>query len=287
MKPRSHCFPLLLLCLTLLISCTSRPQSSGSAPTQLDDSLALRIACLPTMACLPFYYAADSGLADSLGLPLVVRTYTAQFDADTALMGRTVDAGVADAARLDHYRTQGRLTSLHRILPLQERWSLVANARRRITNLTKLKGRTVAIARYSASDSYLTHLRDSLRFKDDDIFTPQINNYRLRLQMLDNEQVDATFLPEPYAALALRSGHTLLSMASAQRYPVALYATARAQKDKRKATQLRRLVRVYNEAIRRLNGKTNPLRDSLLIHKYQIPPESLSQLHFPTYTSVR
>lgn len=287
MKPRSHCFPLLLLCLTLLISCTSRPQSSGSAPTQLDDSLALHIACLPTMACLPFYYAADSGLADSLGLPLVVRTYTAQFDADTALMGRTVDAGVADATRLDHYRTEGRLTSLHRILPLQERWSLVANARRRITHLTKLKGRTVAIARYSASDSYLTHLRDSLRFKDDDIFTPQINNYRLRLQMLDNEQVDATFLPEPYAALALRSGHTLLSMASAQRYPVALYATARAQKDKRKAAQLRRLVRVYNEAIRRLNGKTNPLRDSLLIHKYQIPPESLSQLHFPTYTSVR
>lgn len=278
---------LIVLCLLLLSSCTSRTPSADTSRPQPTDTLALRIACLPTMACLPFYYAAESGLADSLHLSLVVKTYAAQFDADTALMGRTVDAGVADAARLEYYRTQGKLTSLQRILPLQERWSLLANSRRRIANLSKLKGRTIAIARHAASERYLIHLRDSLRFKEDELFTPQVNNFRLRLQMLDNEQVDAAFLPEPYAELARLSGHTLLSTASAQRYPLGLYATSRVQKNQRKAAQLKRLVQVYNQAIVQLNRKANPLRDSLLIHKYQLPQESVDKLRLPLYAPMR
>ena len=74
-----------------------------------DDSTSLRIACTPTAESLPFYYAVRSGICDSIGLPLRVKTYFAQFDADTALLGRTVDGGVTDQYRAAYYRSRGKM----------------------------------------------------------------------------------------------------------------------------------------------------------------------------------
>ena len=138
-----------------------------------DDSTSLRIACTPTAESLPFYYAVRSGICDSIGLPLRVKTYFAQFDADTALLGRTVDGGVTDQYRAAYYRSRGKMRDFDNFLSLDGRWSLVAGGRLRIRELHNLKGRTVGMARFANSDHYISRLRDSLRLKSDDLFYAQ------------------------------------------------------------------------------------------------------------------
>ena len=78
-----------------------QPQEAASV-----DTLALNIICTPTLDCLPFYHAVESGLCDSLGLQLAIRTERSQFDIDSIMRRtRVYDAAVIDDARLAHYRS--------------------------------------------------------------------------------------------------------------------------------------------------------------------------------------
>lgn len=105
------------------------------------------------------------------------------------------------------------------------------------------KGRTVASSPlHSRLDSYLTHLRDSLRFKGQRHLHHQINNYRLRLQMLDNEQVDTTFLRAIRCCPLPPVGPYLLSMALLSAIPWRSVPPPARRKTSAKQLSLRRLV---------------------------------------------
>lgn len=248
-----------------------------------DDSTSLRIACTPTAESLPFYYAVRSGICDSIGLPLRVKTYFAQFDADTALLGRTVDGGVTDQYRAAYYRSRGKMRDFDNFLSLDGRWSLVAGGRLRIRELHNLKGRTVGMARFANSDHYISRLRDSLRLKSDDLFYAQINSYRVRLLMLQNEQIDCAVLPEPYASRALAEGNVRLSAARPAEMQMSLFLRQRTLRNKRHRDQAQLLQKAYNLAVAALNKGRTPHLDTVLVRDYQVPANQLSAIRLPHY----
>lgn len=248
-----------------------------------DDSTSLRIACTPTAESLPFYYAVRSGICDSIGLPLRVKTYFAQFDADTALLGRTVDGGVTDQYRAAYYRSRGKMRDFDHFLSLDGRWSLVAGGRLRIRELRNLKGRTVGMARFANSDHYISRLRDSLRLKSDDLFYAQINSYRIRLLMLQNEQIDCAVLPEPYASRALAEGNVRLSTARPAEMQMSLFLRQRTLRNKRHRDQAQLLQKAYNLAVVALNKGRTPHLDTVLVRDYQVPANQLSAIRLPHY----
>lgn len=252
-----------------------------------DDTLSLRIACLPTMGCLPFYYAVESGICDSLRLPLRVKTYRAQFDADTALLGRTTDGGVTDYHRLNYYREQGRASGLVPFVELQEQWRLLVGGRLRIHRPDQLKGRTVAIARYANSEHFFFRLRDSLRLSVDQVFLAQINNYDIRLLMLDNDQVDAAVLPEPYASRAVADGQKVLATARSGEMKAALFLKRSALRHTRRVHQAHLLQKAYNMAVARINRGHDQVMDSILLHVYRVPEMQLSKIRLPRYVPLK
>ena len=165
----SRKFPLFLFFIALFVGIFTTSCGSGkvnqdenteaNGTHEVPDSLSLTIACLPTYESVPFYYAKAAGIADSLSLPLRIKTYQSQFDADTALLRGSVDAGVTDIVRQQHYARQGKMRGYVAWIPLQGEWQLLVGGRYRITELKQLKQRTIAIARYSSSDQYTAHLR--------------------------------------------------------------------------------------------------------------------------------
>lgn len=286
------CSLLFVVSASIVASCGgAKPDADAAAATaaqkSVPDSLAFRIACLPTYECLPFYYAEATGIADSLKLPLRILTYQSQFDADTALVSGYADAGVTDQVRWKHYQAQGKLRGAAQWIPLQGEWLLMVGGRLRLTEAKQLKQRTIAIARYSTSDQYTAHLRDSLRWKFDDLLRPQINDYRVRLQMLDNEQIDAAVLPQPFALRAKSNGQRVLATLGDNYHQHALFLTAAAQGEKRKSAQAALLKRVYNAAIAELAKHPRAALDSVLVRKYQLSPEQLKQVRLPRYQSVK
>lgn len=282
-------FPFVLLLLSsvsIWVGCRNSTTFDADGKAA-NDSLSLRIACLPTMDCLPFYYAVESGLCDSLELPLYIRTFQSQFDADTALMGNVFDGGVTDVHRYRHHREKGLLQPCVALIPTDGRWQLVVNGVLRLKKTEQLKGRTLAAARHSVSDRISSHLKDSLRLGSDDIYQPQINSYRLRYQMLDNAQVDAAVLPEPWGTLAAVSGHRVLSSFSSRKYSVAFYVKKSSLSHARKARQVARLKEVYNLSVKALNTAPSSALDSVLIKTYRLPENVVDTLRLPYFQPVK
>lgn len=270
------------------VSCGPKAGISEAQGEQApDDSLSLRIACLPTVDCLPFYYAVKSGICDSLRLPLHIKTYRSQFDADTALLGRTVDGGVTDTYRLNYWKKRRRMPSVEAFISLQGEWALMVGGRMRIHKLEGLKGRTVGMARFANSDHYASRLRDSLRLKVDDIFFAQINNYDIRRLMLCNEQIEAAVLPEPYATCAEAEGQKRLSEARDSEMQLTLFLRRRALSHPRHAKQARLLLKAYNLAVTELNRGHTPALDSVLIKICRVPQAQLTKIRLPHYRKLQ
>lgn len=206
---KSHIVVILsLLCLGLAACKDNAPQEVLNFGTERYDSAALHVALVPNRDCLPIYYAERTGLYDSLGLKLQIASYGSQMDCDTTLMGRIADGGWADRERM---RTYGN--KMKDIEPMWDgtlQWSIYTCEQLRIRDLKALKGRTISIARNSAEKNYLLTVLNSAKINTDDVYFPQINNLKMRAQMLTGNQIDAAVLTWPYTALAAANGHRCL-----------------------------------------------------------------------------
>lgn len=207
-----HFLPLFLLSLSLLFgaySCQKEQANSAlNFGTERYDSAALHLALVPNRDCLPVYYAERSGIYDSLGLHLQIASYASQMDCDTALMGRFADGGWADLVRRQHYGK--RMPSLEVMWTGTQRWALFTSGQLRLNTLGALSGHTVATARQSAEDTYLSAAIKRGKVSADNVYRPLINDLRLRALMLNGSQVDAAVLTWPYTSLALSQGHRCL-----------------------------------------------------------------------------
>lgn len=204
-----HTVILSILCLCLASCKDNAPQEVLNFGTERYDSAALHVALVPNRDCLPIYYAERTGLYDSLGLKLQIASYPSQMDCDTTLMGRIADGGWADRERM---RTYGnKMKDIDPMWEGTQRWSIYTCEQLRIRDLKALKGRTISIARNSAENNYLLAMLNSAKISTEDAYFPQINNLKMRAQMLTGNQIDAAVLTWPYTSLAAANGHRCIA----------------------------------------------------------------------------
>lgn len=140
--------------------------------------------------------------------------YTSQMDADTALLSPWALAGTTSRARFAHYQSIGKASHLEVLCPIEEQWALMVCGRLRARKVKDLKGLTVAIARQDASDVLLTSILRDAHLEASAVYRPQINDLSVRMQMMQNGQVDAAMLPQPYAQRAREAGHRIIKLLS-------------------------------------------------------------------------
>ena len=158
------------------------------------------IAVLPTMDCLPLYVAAERGFFEQAGVPVFLRAYQAQMDIDTALQQHRVVGAATDLARVEHLGSEG--LSLTCVTATAADWQLVSKRTARMSKLTQLDDKMLAMTRYSATDLLADLVVDSAKLKDERVFRIQVNDIAVRLSMLQSDIMDAMFLPEPQATTA-------------------------------------------------------------------------------------
>lgn len=275
----------LLLPAAMLLSCRggAEPEAPAEAkhPVRRDSAgrAGLRVALLPTLDCLPFYYAGETGIYDSLGLSVDLRTFEAQADCDTALLGTWADVAASDLVTLRLQRRRGHPVSA--VAATDGRWSLVVSRLLRVRRLSQAKERMVAVARQSYAD-YLT--AEALQSEDmgyDDVFRPQINSLRIRLDMLYNDQVDLSVLPEPQASAARALGHRVIYTG---RFPMGCIAAKDSVlADTVRAARVALLLRGYDEAVARLNNGGKRAALSLLHRVYKLSPAAVDSLRWPKF----
>ena len=293
MKKIFPCF-----CIVAVLLATSCGQSyeeqrrltrAERAEQRRQDSLALKVAVMPTIDCLPIFVAAERGWFDSLKIDVRLRPFKAQMDVDTALVGGSVEGGVSDLVRTERMKKRGM--PLHYATATNASWQLIGNRLARVKETRQLGDKMVAMARFSATDMLTDLALDGVKTSAT-VYRVQINDVALRLQMLRNNEMDALWLPEPQATAARVLRHPVIwdTEKNDIRLGVLVFRE-RAMKDKRISSQIKGFMKAYNEACDSLN-QLGAAHYSAIIEKHCATPfhrvvEKLPKLKFPRAAAPR
>lgn len=247
---KHHILHLLLLTICLLLP-ACRDRSSTDSHIRKAGTKAvhesLRIGVLPTMDCLPLYVALHDSLYRKVGVEVELVAGKSQLDHDTAFVGGSIDGMMTDIERVRHLQKQG--VSVHTLGSTAAGWQLIGNKRARITAVKQLGSKMVAMTRHSATDRLTDEVLRGVKTQGD-VFRVQFNDIQLRLKMLENNAMDALWLPEPQATTARLMGHKVLydTEKNKTRWGVLGMRNRRKNNAKeRKETAL--LIKAYNMAV--------------------------------------
>ncbi len=273
-------FFVVTILLIMVASCSRR--GANLSDKENEDSLRLRVAVVPTMDCLPVYYAKHMGIFDSLQIDVQLMHYISQMDLDTALASGQAELGHSCIPRLEVMQRKG-VDSLLVMAEIPEQLFLITARTKRIKTLRQLKGKMVGLERFSNSDWWSDRIMEMSGMEQTDIYRPQFNDAMLRTSMVVNQLVDAALVPEPYATVALLKGNKLIFCTPDSVAGFNCFAMPkRVAQDSLKTVQNALFMKAYERAVKELNKE--PDQDSLrVIFKtyYGLTDEVIDSLELP------
>ena len=177
-----------------------------------EDSAALKVAVMPTLDCLPLYVAEEREMFDTV-VDIRLKYFTAQMDCDTALQRGRVEMAVSDLVRVERMKSEkvkGGKQKLNYLTATNAYWLLIGNRNQRITDLKHLDDHMLAMTRYSVTDLLGDLAVDSAKLKTERVFRIQVNDVNVRLDMLENNEMDALLMTQPQVTQALLLKHHVL-----------------------------------------------------------------------------
>lgn len=203
-----------LLFLLALASCggskgaETRERAAQKKQNQKSVQHDLKVAVTPTLDCLPLILAQNHGLFDTLAVHLKLDWFHAHADCDTAFAGGSVQGMFSDAVRAEMLRGKGTAPIYFSSTNLS--WQLITNRKVRLRKVSQLGDKMVAVAKYSATDCLTEEVLRGVKTSAA-VFRVQINSLDTRLRMLRINQMDAMWLPEPYATIARTYRHPVIA----------------------------------------------------------------------------
>lgn len=271
-----------------MASCTKRqealPYVDKGTP---EDSATLDVAVLPTLTCLPVFYAQRMGMFDQAGMNVHLWRYRAQMDVDTSVLRGHVQLAVSDPFRA--IRLQNDSLYISPLLAMDEPLSLMALKGKRVKQMQQMKEKTVAVCRLSCTDYWCQRMTSESRLDLSLIFRPQVNDIYLRADMLRNGLLDAAMLPEPYATWAAMEGHKRIRRTKGQDLCNALWIAPHRERDRNThEAQVQTFARIYREAIERMATSTqaDTLR-AILTSEYGLPAMLADTIQLPEMPQPR
>jgi len=239
-----------LATLPIVLACGSK-RADGDAPVAeryaAADSSALSVGVMPTADCLPAFIVAEHGIAERHGLRLRLARYNARMDQDTAIVRGRIDGMFADSVNVAYLKKKHG-TKLVECRTTGATWQLVAGRSSRIARLDQLGDKIIAHACYSATE-WLTNATMKGVKTSADVYKVQVNDVRVRLNMLMVAAVDAAWLPEPYASIALKHGHKKIADSKKRGANLGTLAfTSQVMADKKKRPQVDLFLKCLDEA---------------------------------------
>lgn len=267
---------LIVAIISLIVGCgqsyeeTKRLNKAQRLKLFREDSAALKVAVMPTLDCLPVFVAKERQLFDT-AVDIRLKQFTAQMDCDTALMRNRVEGSVSDLVRAELMMKSG--VPIKYWASTNAYWLLISNRQQRINDLKHLDDKMVAMTRYSVTDLLSDMVVDSAKLKPERVFRIQINDVNVRLKMLENNEMDALLVTEPYATQAILAKNKVLfdTRKSDMQMGVFVFRTE-GMDDKNRQHQMKVFQEGYNEACDSINkyGVRN-YRD--VIRKYCVVTE--------------
>ena len=245
--------PILLFCFILFFLCSCQSKKGDSLFLPLSELKPLTLGMMPTLEGLPFYIARSEGIYDSLGLDLTILPFNSANDRDA----------VFQTGQMDGYLC------------------FIVSKESRINQPEQLIEKNIAVSRNTVVEYATDQLLNKAGIKYAETNKPEISQLPLRLQMLQYNQIDASFLPDPAASIAMNSKNK--SLISTQELGIEFIATAfsrKALQEKRKEIEL--LITGYNLGVNHI--KMHPQSEwKQVLMEIGVPENLTGLIALPTY----
>lgn len=223
--------------MTIVFSCkdevAEREQSRAEKERQRkEDSAALKIAVVPTEDCLPMLVAKELRLYDTLGVDVRLKKYDALSACRHALEDSLVEGAAIDSTLMSIMNGDNHWLYAPMTTPLS--WKMLTAKKARISRIAQMNDKMIAADGHGESRRLAENAIDSMLKKNQMVFVIQVEDPRIRCDMLSSGNVDAAMLPEPYASKALRSGAKVIESVKSKPVGVVAFRTNEMQREARK-----------------------------------------------------
>lgn len=267
----------LSIVLLFLCACSKQEVTNEAQQEVAEHEGDLRVAVTPTLDCLPLYLAQQEGWFDREGVSVQLVPYQAQMDQDTAIARRRVHGMTTDTVRMAWLQQHG--TPLQQVASTTLSWQLITNKAARLTLLSQLDDKMVAMTRYSATDMLTQQVIEKAGLQPERVFRIQINDINVRLSMLQNGIMDAMFLPEPQATVARLEGHPMLFSTDDTEMKLGVLVFRNdVLADTALHSQVDRLVKVFNDATDSISAHGLSHYRSLIASSCHVKPEMVDSI---------
>lgn len=239
---------------------------------------------MSTMEGFPFLIAADKGIYDSLGLKTKFIIFQTQTECINSFERHNIEGMVTDYSTAIILQSKG--IPLQSIMQNDGYECLITNREKNIKSIKELKNINFCNSSNSFSEYAAYYVLNKARIKSTNINLPQIDQLPLRLLMMEEGQIDATFLPDPYATIAMNNGNR--SLISTHDLNINQYTTI-FTKDaiKNKNASIQTLIEGYNIAVNYLSKHSYKQWGDVMINRLNAPEGILGLIILPTYNNAR
>ena len=193
-----------ILFLFFLSACTGKKEKHSALP----ELQTLTFGLMPSFDGLPSLVAVRQGIYDSLDIKIDFITYASATDRDAAFLSGKLDGMLTDYPGATLLQAKG--SRLRLVMETDGSLSLIASKKSNVRNPDDLKGKNISVSGNTFVEYATDEVMKRACLHPGEVNKPEINNIPLRLMMLEDGQISASFLPGPATAIALNNGHTAL-----------------------------------------------------------------------------
>jgi NitT/TauT family transport system substrate-binding protein len=239
---------------------------------------------MSTMSGLPFIVAADKGINDTLGLKVQIVVFQTESDRDASFETGHLDGIVTDYTSAAYLQSRG--IPLHAIMQNEDYMCLMTNRDSHINSIRKLKDCNFCVSNHSFTNYASDYILKKAKISSGRVNQPEISQIPLRMLMLEEGQIDATFLPDPYATIAMNSGsHTLLTTEELNMNQSTTIFSKKVLKEK--TASVKALIKGYNIAVDYISSHRIDDWADVLTNRLNVPADVVGLIILPPYTHAQ
>lgn len=240
----------------------------------------LRLGAMSSMDYIPFVVANKTGIYDSLGLDLEIVKFFSANDRDAAFQSGNIDGTVIDYTGAILQQANG--IPLKLVMKNDGFFYFIAAKESNVNTLADLKGTNIAVSRNTVIDYSTDQFLNKANLTEKEVNKPEINKIPLRLEMLQNNKIEATVLPDPFASIALNNGHH--SIITTKDLGISITGTMFTQKAiDNKAKEIEVLILGYNAAIQYMKEQPLSVWGHILTQDAGVPEALITSIQLPDY----
>ena len=240
----------------------------------------LTIGIMPDVDSIPFIVAQEKGFFKEQGVTVELVPFKSALDRDSAMQSGKLDGAVSDVLAAAFARDGGFAAAIGSLTAGS--YKLVVGRNEPANSVKDLKDKEIGLSKNTIIEYLTDRMLTENGLTPGDIRKVVIPQIPARMEMLNNGRIAAAVLPDPLAAVAVRSGAKVLASSEQMGIDIGVMIfTSRAANQKMEEMQA--LYRAYDKAVAYIAVHPVDSYLDMLINKGSFPESVRGALILPAY----